>query len=183
MRARATGWSGTRTATDGRPAVTMSGNPVGLGQHDRERPGPEALDERRGGGRHGAATRGQPVGRVDVDDQRVEGRPRLDGEDARHGDGVGRVGAEAVHGLGREGDDLAAADDVGGGGDRVGGGGPDHGGAVRSARQRDVTPAGADLASAAAGVLRGAHDGGGGGARPGAAGGAGCARSRGHRSS
>ena len=58
-------------------------------------------------------------------DQRVEARPALGGEDAGDGALVGRVGAEPVDRLGRERDELSAAQQRGGAGDRLGSGGDD----------------------------------------------------------
>ena len=52
-----------------------------------------------------------------MDDQRVEGRPALGGEDRRDRAVVAGVGAEAVDGLGREGDERARAQQPGRGGD------------------------------------------------------------------
>ncbi len=45
----------------------------------------------------------------DVDDERIEARAPLGGEDRGDGRRVGRVGAEAVHRLGRKGDEAPRA--------------------------------------------------------------------------
>ncbi len=63
---------------------------------------------------------GQPR---DMDDQRVEAWPALSREDLGDGAFVGRIAAEPVDGLGREGDEPAGAQQRGGAGDRPGGGG------------------------------------------------------------
>ena len=47
-------------------------------------------------------------------DERVEARPALRLEHRGDGAVVGRVGTQAVNGLGREGDELAGADRAGG---------------------------------------------------------------------
>ncbi len=51
-----------------------------------------------------------------MDDQRVEARPVLGREDAGHRPVVGGVGAQAVDGLGREGDQAAGAQQLARGG-------------------------------------------------------------------
>ena len=76
-----------------------------LGQHERQRTGPElrqSLDQRR----HLDETfRHIQIG--SVNDQRVEARPALDLVDLEHCVGIGRIGPEPVDGLGGEGDDLS----------------------------------------------------------------------------
>jgi len=59
---------------------------------------------------HSRRTHG-PSPTVGVDDERVERGAALGREDPRDGLGVRRVGAESVDGLGREGDEPAAAED------------------------------------------------------------------------
>jgi hypothetical protein len=58
-----------------------------------------------------------------VDDERIEGGPALGFVDRRHRPSVAGVGAEAVDGLGRKGDDGALAQQPGGRLDRAGLGG------------------------------------------------------------
>ena len=45
--------------------------------------------------------------RIDVHDQRIEPRPTLRLEDARDGSRIGRISAQAVDSLGREGHEIA----------------------------------------------------------------------------
>jgi hypothetical protein len=60
-----------------------------------------------------------------VDDQRVEARPALNHKDLGNGAVVGRIRTEPINGLGREGDELARAQQSGSLGDCLGGGGYD----------------------------------------------------------
>ena len=92
---------------------------VALFQYQRDRPGPVGLDE--------LFCQRRETGILfylrfiaDVHDQRVIGRAALGGEDARHRRRIARIGAEAVHGLGREGDQPPVADDGAGFGQRFG---------------------------------------------------------------
>ena len=85
----------------------MSGSSGRLPQHERERPGPEARGERACGRRHATATQSSEAAVGQVDDQRVERRPRLRLEDARDRARVEGVGAEPVDGLGGEGHEPA----------------------------------------------------------------------------
>ena len=108
---RAGGWAsgcaGTRIATLGRPART-SGEIAAVDQRQDQgqRAGPERLGQPQGVAvEPGDGGGGGEVGQVQ--DQRVEGRAVLGGEDAGDGAVVGRVGAEAVDGFGREGDEAA----------------------------------------------------------------------------
>ena len=116
MRARATGWSGTRRPTVERPAVTIPGMCVALAEDDREGPGPEARGEpgharvcrvRRVG--VGAQLRG--VG--EVDDERIERGSFLGREDPGDRRRVEGMGSEPVDRLGREGHELARPDEGG----------------------------------------------------------------------
>jgi hypothetical protein len=91
----------------GPPPGHRVGHPVASAQHQRERPGPARIGERPRGLGH----LGGPVGergRVgEVHDHRVVGRTALDRVEPRQRIDVGRVGAESVDGLGREGDEAA----------------------------------------------------------------------------
>ena len=110
--ASASGWSGMRMPTVSRPAVTRSLRPAsarlgstrvsGPGQKRAELFGQRRELDQRFGHRE--------IG--DVDDQRIEARAALGLVDLEHGVGIGGVGAEAVDGLGREGDELAGAQDA-----------------------------------------------------------------------
>ncbi len=78
-------------------------------QHQRQWSGPEALGQRAGV----IVERDQPAGLFDardVADQRVEARPILGGEDRGDRTLVGRIGAEAIDGLGRKRDQPAGGD-------------------------------------------------------------------------
>ena len=100
--ASATGWSGTRTATLGSPAVAARGSASAAVQHQRQRPGPERVRQPQ---RQGGRARGHPPGGLRVrrvDDHGVVGRPALRREDARHRRRVQRVRAQPVDRLRRE---------------------------------------------------------------------------------
>ena len=77
-------------------------------QHEGQRARPEGFGEAQ---RRFVELRPRPVRRQvgRVDDQGIEAGPALGFEDARHRPVVGRVGAQAVDGLGREGDEAAGA--------------------------------------------------------------------------
>ena len=78
-----------------------------LRQHQRQRPRPERRGEpRRIGVEARQRRRGGTIG--DVGDQRIEGRPALGFIEAGDGEGVGRIGAEAVNRLRRERHEAAA---------------------------------------------------------------------------
>ena len=123
----ASGCDGTRIATVARPAVARGLRPKS-GRRGRTRvrgPGQKrSARARASGGKLGEALGGGPVG--DVDDERVEGRAALGGEDAGDRGVAPGVGAEAVDGLGREGHELAGAEERGGGAE-----------AARAVRERD----------------------------------------------
>jgi hypothetical protein len=93
----------------------MSGT-IGLfRQQERERAGPEALDElfHRQGDAFGHL--GDEVELIlvrQVDDERIEGRAFLRLEDFRDGGGIERVGGEAIDGFCRESDDFALAEET-----------------------------------------------------------------------
>ena len=115
-------------------------------QHQRQRAGPEAGGQRAGLGREdGEALGGGEVG--DVHDERVERRPPLGGEDAGHGAVAPRVGAEAVDGLGRKGDELARAQEARGGAEAALGSGKDDGVPLGHRRCLDRPPPGVNCAS------------------------------------
>ena len=92
-------------------------DPRRASHHERERAGPQRLAEPAGG--DGDARR--PVvelsGRADVDDHRVLSGPTLDRVQPRERAGVVGVGAQPVHGLGREGHQASAPERLGGAGD------------------------------------------------------------------
>ena len=77
------------------------------GEHQGERAGPQRLGEGPRVRRDVARPRVEVAGAADVDDQRVVGRAPLDREDAGHRVRLLGVGAEAVHGLGRQRDEPA----------------------------------------------------------------------------
>ena len=60
------------------------------------------------------------VKRGDVDNQRVTVRPALGSKDTVDGGGIERVGAQAVDGLGRKGNQAAGGDRLGGDGNQLG---------------------------------------------------------------
>ena len=91
-----------------------AGDGVGLGQHQGERTGPEGVGELAGQCRHVGRQRPGRVGLGHVHDQRVETGTLLGCEDLRDRVGVERVGPQAVDGLGREGDEVAGAEQLGG---------------------------------------------------------------------
>ncbi len=122
---RANCWSGTRNPTVSRPPVTASGTVRRARDDQRQRTRPERV-------REGACIRTDPA-RVAVEhvaigpvhDQRVAGRPALDGEDPPYGVRALGVGAKPVDRLGRKRDDAAVRQPVGGL-ERVVGEGCDH---------------------------------------------------------
>ena len=59
----------------------------------------------------------------DMDDQRIEQRAALGGKDRGHRLAIGSVGAQAIDGLGREGDQAAVLQDAGSLGNALGVGG------------------------------------------------------------
>ena len=79
----------------------------GLGQHERQRPGPERFGEAGRVARRIAPARSAAVAIGDVGDQRIEGGPALGG--IKPGDrlAIGGIGAEPVDGLGRKRDEPA----------------------------------------------------------------------------
>jgi hypothetical protein len=99
------------TDADGRQARRdLEGHGFAARQDQSERPGPEALREALGewaelGDCAGAS------GIQDMHDERVVGGPTLRREDATDGQVVEGAGAEAVHGLGREGHQAALVQD------------------------------------------------------------------------
>ena len=82
-------------------------------QYQRERPGPEGLDQFCGKGWHLAGIVGHLRGAGHVHDQRMLRRPALGGKDQRHGGVVGRIGTQAVHRLGWEAHQGAGANALG----------------------------------------------------------------------
>ena len=76
------GWAGTRTPTVSRPPVTTSEHVSGPRHQQRQRPRPARVGEHRSGRRASSPPSRRAVSAVgDVDDQRMVGRPALDGED------------------------------------------------------------------------------------------------------
>jgi len=55
-----------------------------------------------------------------MDDQRIEARPAFGGEDLGHRFVLGRIGAQPINGLGREGDQLALDQGLGSMGNGLG---------------------------------------------------------------
>ena len=108
-----------RAEGDGREAGAgqFGDGAVGAARRDqRERARPEAIGQR-AGVRVQMRVPLRVVQAEHMGDQRIETRAALGLEDARHSDGVRGVGAEAVDGLGRERDETARAQDLGGAGD------------------------------------------------------------------
>ncbi len=105
---------GRRPQADG---VAAAGDGVGHagrpGEQQRQRPRPARGGQHGRGRWHGRRPVGQPR-REHVDDERVVGGAALHREDAGDGGGGGRVGGEAVDGLGRDGHEAAAPQPVGG---------------------------------------------------------------------
>ena len=105
--------------TAGRPqcdGLSSSRHNVGddgvTSEHERERAGPEALSEPLGIRRPiaGAGSCVRDAGYVH--DERVDGRPSLRGKDPRDRSGLGGDCPQTVDGLGREGDQPSALQDL-----------------------------------------------------------------------
>ena len=115
--ARATGCDGTRRPTLSWPPVTMSRDARRARQDQRQRSRPEG----RGQLHRSLGYRARPARElrcvVQVDDHRMVGGAALGGEDPAHGVRIGRIGAEAVDGFGRERDEPAGAQVVDGASD------------------------------------------------------------------
>ena len=111
--ARATGCAGTRTATDGRFAVTASGIIGRFGSTSVNGPGQKASSQRLGcvGPFADQVARRGDVG--DVDDQRIVRGTSLGDVDALDRARVERVGAKSVDGFRRKRDEAAAAKEPG----------------------------------------------------------------------
>ena len=84
---------------------------------DRERAGPQRVAEAAGGDGDVRRPVVELSGRADVDDHRVLARAALDRIQPRERAGVVGVGAQSVHGLGREGHQASAPERVGSTGD------------------------------------------------------------------
>ena len=104
-------------------------------QHERERAWPEGGGEALGQRCRRHIAEGGVGGRV-MRDQRVEAWPVLGRVDRGHGGGVRGIGAEAIDGLGREGDELARPEQGGGLCDAGRVGGKPDGGAAHAVRFR-----------------------------------------------
>lgn len=115
-------------ANGGLPARGGLGNARSAGQDEGQRPGPEGLDQLLGKhrdglgvvGNGGAGALGVPLGIGHMHDQRVVGRAALGRKNVGHGAGVVRIGGQAVHGFGRQTDQLALGQRVGRAGNGVG---------------------------------------------------------------
>ena len=109
--ARARGCAGTRTATVSWPPVTASEASALRAQHQREGARPEGPRQGLGGLAGAPRTQRRAASRLATCTMRgwVDG-PTLHREDAPHRQLVRGVGAEAVDGLGGEGDQAAAAE-------------------------------------------------------------------------
>src|ERR1700686_5773037 len=81
----------------------------GTGQNHRERTGPEALGEPRGGLGDFAYPVMQEARAVQMDDDRMRRRPALGLKYLAHRGRVLRIRTETIVGLGGEGDELAVA--------------------------------------------------------------------------
>ena len=106
-RARATRWTGTRIATFGSPAVTMSGMVGRFGRISVKRAGPKRQPEQSRARRNGGGKRRELADVCDVDDERVCRRALFGREDSGDGRFVLRVCAQSVDRLGRKRDELA----------------------------------------------------------------------------
>ena len=93
--------------------VLAAGHHVGypglLAQHQGQRAGPEGRRQLPGCRRHLAGPVVQRLDAGHVHDQRVVGRPALEGENAAHGFGVAGIRGQAIHGFGGQADGLAPA--------------------------------------------------------------------------
>lgn len=115
-------------ANGGLPARGGLGNARSAGQDEGQRPGPEGLDQLLGKhrdglgvvGHGGAGALGVPLGIGHMHDQRVVGRAALGRKNVGHGAGVVRIGGQAVHGFGRQTDQLALGQRVRRAGNGVG---------------------------------------------------------------
>ena len=82
---------------------------VGLGQHERQRAGPECPGQLSGGPWPGGDAALGHLDGIDVYDERVAGGSALGLEDAGDGSGRAGIGSQAVNGLGRQSDELPLA--------------------------------------------------------------------------
>ena len=98
--ARATRCAGTRTATLGRPAVTMSGTAGFFGRISVRGPAQQASASARAAERHARGHQSQLPDVREVHDEGIGGGPLFRGEDLRHRHRIECVGAQAVHRLG-----------------------------------------------------------------------------------
>ena len=105
---RATGWAGIRIATVSRPAVARSATAQSgvFGSTSVSGPGQNASAS---ASRWRVEARDLPCGGdiADMGDQRIEGRPALGLVEPGDRGRIGRIGAEAIDGLGRERDQPA----------------------------------------------------------------------------
>ena len=119
-KACATGWAGTRTATVSSPALASSDNPLPARRGSTRVSGPGQKRAASLPARRRIRERLRLGQTRHMDDQRVEARPALGGENLGDGAFVCRIAAEPVYGLGRKGDEPAGAQQRGGAGDRLG---------------------------------------------------------------
>ena len=89
-------------------------------QNQRQRTGPEGVDQLLREGRHAGGELGHLRRAGHVHDQRVVGRAALGGKDAAHRRVAAGVGGQTVHGLGRQADQLPGGQGGGGAGNGVG---------------------------------------------------------------
>jgi hypothetical protein len=115
-RASARGWRAHGEAVEPGAAQEAGGAVRPARQHQGQRPRPEPIRQQACLGRH-PDQRARLIQIRHMDDQRVEARPALGGED-RRGRGIrGGVAAEPVDRLGRKGDEPPGADQRRGTGD------------------------------------------------------------------
>ena len=110
-RSRIAGWAGARIAIVASPAVTREaiGGAAAERQDEGQRAGPIAFRQGAGLIAELSDFRGL-IDAPDMDDERIEARTALGFVDAGDRFAVGRVGGEAVDGLGRHRDGLAGRD-------------------------------------------------------------------------
>ena len=114
MRAWATGWAGTRTATVSSPPVVTRGTARARGSTRVSGPGQKRRRDVLNPGGHlgGHVVEGVDAGQVN--DEGVASRPLLGLEDPCHRRGGEGIGAETVHGLRGEGHEAPRANHLGG---------------------------------------------------------------------
>ena len=133
-----------RTAMVGLPPDSAAGTARRARHHQRQRAGPEALGQRFGARCKERRQRRRLGDAADVRDERMRRWPPFDGEDLGQRLRIARAPAEAVDGLGGEGDQFAAAQKPRGLGDGALVGDDDvaHGRSSRARRSRQTRNAG-----------------------------------------